>query len=445
MIQASGRTNVSCCDAMSLMENEVGTVVELWRSAIGLYPEVVDKYGEFSSEMLQAMLGIPLLGGDTKRVPSSEALPATVTETPMRALRERTPPDTNGRPDILDEKRDAEASMQLDQVYASLPPETQAVIFSGLVGHPVRASSISDDAIGLKDAVRTDGHANFYFNVDQEGRKKVPPQSCDGSRRVPSVRFELDAVLDSEERQTDVDHLSMLIEPNAPLIRSMRRCERRLLPLLNHWTVVDVVMTEFEVVYFDVTGVDETNDATSGSFTGSMQQRRASVRSALVATKGGKRLRLRDVAACRKIVGHFDLRSIDLVKVQRYLAPPVVEGRDVDEDDKALIQEEYWKPRSSTEESKNALTDPVLIRASNTKRWERVQEDQLKINSPQGVLYLRFFADLEEMEMSPSVGEAAKGKIYKNEALLWCQTLARLCGAEQLKQKLPSNVGEVER
>jgi hypothetical protein len=39
-------------------EEEPGTLVELWERALGKYPEIVLKYGEFSGELLQAMLGI---------------------------------------------------------------------------------------------------------------------------------------------------------------------------------------------------------------------------------------------------------------------------------------------------------------------------------------------------------------------------------------------------
>jgi hypothetical protein len=39
-------------------EEEPGTLVELWERALGKDPEIVSKYGEFSGELLQAMLGI---------------------------------------------------------------------------------------------------------------------------------------------------------------------------------------------------------------------------------------------------------------------------------------------------------------------------------------------------------------------------------------------------
>jgi hypothetical protein len=38
------------------------------------------------------------------------------------------------------------------------------------------------------------------------------------------------------------------VAPFARLVRSMRRCDRRHLPLLKGWISVDVVMTQFEIV-----------------------------------------------------------------------------------------------------------------------------------------------------------------------------------------------------
>ena len=37
---------------------ETGTVVELWKNAVGLFPDIVEEHGEFSEELLKAMLGI---------------------------------------------------------------------------------------------------------------------------------------------------------------------------------------------------------------------------------------------------------------------------------------------------------------------------------------------------------------------------------------------------
>lgn len=37
---------------------ETGTAVELWKNAVGLFPGIVEEHGEFSEQLLRAMLGI---------------------------------------------------------------------------------------------------------------------------------------------------------------------------------------------------------------------------------------------------------------------------------------------------------------------------------------------------------------------------------------------------
>lgn len=38
--------------------HEMGTAFELWKTAAGLYPDIVEKHGEISKELLEAMLGL---------------------------------------------------------------------------------------------------------------------------------------------------------------------------------------------------------------------------------------------------------------------------------------------------------------------------------------------------------------------------------------------------
>jgi hypothetical protein len=69
--------------------------------------------------------------------------------------------------------------------------------------------------------------------------------------------------------------------PDAILIRNMRRCDWTVLPILDEWTAVDVVMTPFEMVYFNAVGIDK---CTISSVVMS--------RGLLETTKRGKSLRL---------------------------------------------------------------------------------------------------------------------------------------------------------
>lgn len=45
--------------------------------------------------------------------------------------------------------------------------------------------------------------------------------------------------------------------PRARLIRSMKRCDRKVLPLLDKWAAVDIVMTKYEIVHFAAGDADD--------------------------------------------------------------------------------------------------------------------------------------------------------------------------------------------
>jgi len=64
-----------------------------------------------------------------------------------------------------------------------------------------------------------------------------------------------------------------------------------------------------------------------------------------------------------------------------------------------------------------------------------IRNRRLKLNSAQGSLYFRFISDLEEWT---SRQHDHDDEIVKNDALHWCHTIIRLCGVEQLQQKLPN-------
>jgi hypothetical protein len=179
-----------------------------------------------------------------------------------------------------------------------------------------------------------------------------------------------------------------------------------------------------------------------------------SVLEALIATNGGKGLRLRDVTVGRKIVGHLELSRVDTIQVERIMPDPR-SGEDVNNNDSSrstqlmgngantIPKDEYWKAPVANQ---NLLQ--TVISSYNAEemqgRWEAAVEDRLKIHSEQGTLYLRFFVDLLDSEKDRS-GNGVKDDdtIARDDALLWCQTIAHLCGTEQLRQKLP-HYGESE-
>ena len=58
---------------------------------------------------------------------------------------------------------------------------------------------------------------------------------------------------DVDVKKLDCEHNTTytFLAPFARLVRSMRRCDRRHLPLLKDWVSVDVAMTQFELVVRD--------------------------------------------------------------------------------------------------------------------------------------------------------------------------------------------------
>lgn len=82
----------------------------------------------------------------------------------------------------------------------------------------------------------------------------------------------------------------------------MRRCDRKLIPVLDSWSAVDVVITQSELLYFATVDIDNEME---GQVT--------------TVSKGVKGLPLSQVAVGRKIVGRFMLSEITTVQVIRVL------------------------------------------------------------------------------------------------------------------------------
>lgn len=153
-------------------------------------------------------------------------------------------------------------------------------------------------------------------------------------------------------------------------------------------------------------------------------------RSALAATKGGKGLRLCDVAAGRRVVGHLQLSDITSAHVEREMP-----GHGGDDDERIgddLEKTEFWHANNAAE--KQALFPRSI-------GWNKTKQDRVKVTTSHGrTLFLRFYSDLEDAEKHPArvAGEMeTEGTIYKNNAFQWVQTIVRYCGPEQLKQPLP--------
>ena len=227
--------------------------------------------------------------------------------------------------------------------------------------------------------------------------------------------------------------VAAFVAPNGRLLRSMRRCDRKLLPLLDKWTAVDVVITKWEIVYFDASDVEAPYGP---DYNEEDIKNIESVRQAVIATKGGKGLRLRDVAMGRKVVGHLTLSNIDSVHVERIVpSESHVQAEEPIADSNNDIQVEFWR---STNKNTGGET-----RHSREAQWSKVKRDRLRVQSELGTctLLLRYYSDLEDSEdhQKRNANELEiDGALFKDNAFQWCQTIARLCGANQLKQKLPN-------
>lgn len=218
-------------------------------------------------------------------------------------------------------------------------------------------------------------------------------------------------------------HDNNFVRPGAPLIRSMRRCECKWEWLKSagsmQWDIVDVVLTECEIVWFNASANPTYWDETE-------QKRTENIKRAIIAKKGGKGIRLSDVAAGREVLGRMALTEIDHIRINRFTpcSPSIKSSEENNlvfdlEESRKTICKEFWQ-------ESNKMNLPL------DKQWEQVIEDRLKLHSNQGTLSLRFFVDLYEVPLT------SRDEIQRKKgAILWCESISHLCGKSQLKQRLP--------
>lgn len=402
---------------------ETESAVELWMKAIADHSELVDEYGPFSSEILQVMLGFDVVC--TSGVPRLIE-PGASSENDRDDEQEhdaKTPEVAPRRKSEYVESRRA-----VERKYSHVSPEARSIILSGQLGNPPVSKSVANT--GLASSYLPSALEPSMANKRQQDLiKSISPVLMLAKNKTDAppkgVQFDLPPVAEVafESKET----VAAFAAPHARLLRSMRRCDRRLLPLLDKWTIVDVVITKWEIVYFDASDVDGT---CGPEYTEEDIKHIESVRQAVIATKGGKGLRLKDVALGRKVVGHLELFAVDSVQVERIM--PSESGDEVEDssDGSKDVQVEFWKANSSS------IGDVQTPRAA---RWSKVKQDRLRVHSEFGTLLLRFYSDLEDSESHPErcANELeSDGPLFKDNAFQWCQTIARLCGVNQLKQKL---------
>ncbi len=248
--------------------------------------------------------------------------------------------------------------------------------------------------------------------------------------RLSSARSSAGKSSIGENNNEDNDH--NFIRPASALVRSMRRCQFKWLPLLDEWEVVDVVLTKYEIVWLGPKPL-------GGLWDENIDKRREEINNSLQTLKGGKGMRLCDVVVGREVFGRLPLKDIEQIKVQR--RRPVFKrfastkrrkrdlenATDVDDFDK-----EFWIDDKKL---------PQKFERDPDGRWATVMEDCLMMVSHQGTLCLRFLIDLineESKQSNDSMPNSDQKFDTKEGAFLWCQTLSHLCGSKQLKQKLPN-------
>ena len=377
-----------------------GTIVELWQAGISEHPEIVEKYGEFSGELLQAMLGVDIF--ESNFVPPVETCkgPAVAPSTPIgsesaRSLSRGFPSSNN-----LEEAAANTEHVTLDEKkYCKLAPEVQEIIVAGKLGMPVKSCGNLLALVPSSHSLSVEKNAGgpLEFEVD------VAQMELDQFESVSQFEF-----------------------PYARLVRSMRRCERKLLPLLDTWSPVDVILTKHEMVYIAC-------DSTSAE--SNIQQLKEAGRLALKATKGGKGLRLCDVTAGRRVIGQLSFSDILSLHVERKHCKSGSTARSADEATAELTHGhvEFWQESFDDDRTES----PVDIQ----KRFESVNQDALKIKTIHGtILFLRFLSDLEDSEAHPErVADEldVNNPLYKDISLQWAQTIVRQCNVGQLHQPLP--------
>mmetsp|Transcript_58839 Transcript_58839/g.65899 ORF Transcript_58839/g.65899 Transcript_58839/m.65899 type:complete len:1588 (-) Transcript_58839:90-4853(-) len=363
-----------------------GTALELWELAIAEFPDIVEKYGQFSGELLQAMLGLQVAMESTI-VPHSAPLDKVV---------------HGEEEEALTTKKQEKSSTWQSHIklsgsrFGKLPPRAQGIIIAGKVGQPVKPMQM-----------QIQRHHNIGIEL------------CAGL-----VEFEVDIEEIDRERNNEYT----FVAPFARLVRSMRRCDRRHLPLLKEWISVDVVITQFEIVYF------EAIDGNCPDLDNETKLHIEACRLSLQATKGGKNLRLCDVAKGRKVVGHLDFDDVIEIHVAKDDVPvtdmTLVEKAaalyDKDED----LNVEQWTDIYKESDAKQKY--------ARTIRWALIQEERLKVSTASGTLLFRFYSDLAYFEAEKS-GDAPRNSqiITKDIAFQWAETISRICGRDQLEQLLP--------
>jgi hypothetical protein len=297
-----------------------GNMIDLWKRAVIKFPDIVERHGKFSAELLQAMLDIP--------------------------------------------------------------PE-------------------------FKDDVQPTG----YSHQTKEKGKELFPTTM---QLVPFDDNGTPLVEKDKSQDTAKESWSPITEPDAMLIRAIRRCEQKLLPFMDDWVIADILLTENELIWFEVASTDSV------------------VASELMQARsfGGYGMRVSDLCQGRIVAGRFALNDIRAIHIEHH-SPIQKESRMMDnqiQETSALdenFQKELWE--------EEFLHEKCLLPIK--ERWDRVAYDSLSIQSSEGTLLLRFLVDLRDGEVPMSKTLLSQDRdssgpipMVTNEASVWCDVIAKKIG-----------------
>jgi len=138
-------------------------------------------------------------------------------------------------------------------------------------------------------------------------------------------------------------------------------------------------------------------------------------------------------------VHQFNLVDVNFVNIEHRAA---IQGDTIDLGDIEMNRTnllEYWEGGQGTDGNYDSADDTM------NKRWGNVEENRLKIRfkHAQMSLFLRYMSDLKDMEDKSKVSLVAAddSNCLMNhigaETKIWCRTIARLRGANNLEQSLP--------
>ena len=225
--------------------------------------------------------------------------------------------------------------------------------------------------------------------------------------------------------------------PYSQLVNCMRRCYSKYKPLLDdEWRLVDVVVTEHELVWFDIS-IEKTK------LSKSELEEMKSIQATMKATNGGENMRLCDISMGRTILGRFSLSDIEDAKVQRPSLQQQQQqqllNNSTSRHDKEYSAElesdhvkrhfwisEYWSSHSDDNDDDDDNDDSSTLSFKEENDFDHnIILDRLKLHSNHGTLFLKFVADSIVMDNDCGVS-ANQDKVQANEAMFWCKSIGTL-------------------